>query len=200
MNEKQQIEVTLEGSSEGRHCGAVTVQATGVTDRAEACTTWAYPLGLRVEVSSDLNPVEESTNSTFSITIFNQGRGPLTNVAVVASTGTALQYVSHTAAPSTRGTPGERDGESWLVSFTPYQVLNGGEQFTHRVTIKALGVKGQEESDIRFVVEVTADELTLPIIKQRVLHLPLASSVPSAKTAGGRRPGGSMSLRSCLQR
>jgi hypothetical protein len=74
--------------------------------------------------------------------------------------------VSHTAAAGTTGTPSAK-----TVAFSPYQVLNPGGKFTHTVTIRAVGIAGQDESDVRFIIELTGDQLTGPVVEEESTHL-----------------------------
>jgi uncharacterized repeat protein (TIGR01451 family) len=163
---EQRYEVTLRGTAAGRHCDVVTATAPGLSDRAEACTTWEGVPGVLTELIDDPDPVEVGTTSVYTITITNQGTAPLTNLRVVAKIPDGEEYVSHTAAAGTTGTPSAK-----TVSFSPYQVLNPGGKFTHTVTIRAVGIAGQDESDVRFIIELTGDQLTGPVVEEESTHL-----------------------------
>ncbi len=163
---EQRIDVTLRGDAAGRHCDVATAQATGLSDRAEACTTWEGVPGVLTELVDDPDPVEVGTTSIYTITITNQGKAPLTNLTILAKLPDGEEYVSHTAAAGTTGSPSGK-----TVSFSPYQVLNAGQKFTHTVTIKAVGVAGQDESDVRFIIELTGDQLTGSVTEEESTHL-----------------------------
>jgi uncharacterized repeat protein (TIGR01451 family) len=177
---EQRIDVTLRGTAAGRHCDTVTAQATGLSERAEACTTWEGVPGVLTELVDDPDPVEVGTTSIYTITISNQGTAPLTNLKVVAKIPVGEEYVSHTAAPGTTGSPSGRATSGGPgtgitaeahVDFSPYQVLNPGAKFTHTVTIRAVGIEGQDESDVRFIIELTGDQLTGPVVEEESTHL-----------------------------
>ncbi len=162
---KATIEVVLKGDAEGRFCDTATVTAErNLSDRAQACTLFEGVPGVLIELVDNPDPVEIGTTTLYTITVTNQGSTPITNLKVVARVPAGEAYVSHVGA--TTGTP-----EGQTVTFAPYPTLPPGQKFTHTVTIRGVGIAGQDQSDVRFTVELTADQLVRPVIREESTHI-----------------------------
>lgn len=164
---QRQIEVTLRGDRPGQLCDVVTAQSgQGLTDRAQACTEFQGVPGLLTELVDDPDPVEIGTTTVYTMTLTNQGNAPLTKLTIVATIPDGEEYVSHKAAAPTTGTPAGK-----IVTFSAYPQLNPKEKFSHTVTVRATGLAGQAESDVRFRIEVNGDQLTGPVLEEESTHL-----------------------------
>ncbi|MEM7622362.1 MAG: hypothetical protein AAF235_04085 [Planctomycetota bacterium] len=104
-----------------------------------------------LEVIDIDDPVEVGTQTTYVITVTNQGSAPDTNIRVVAVLPNSQAYVSDAGA-----TTGRVNGQE--IDFAPLPTLAPGARAEFRITIRAL-----EEEDSRLSVEMTSDQFTRPI-------------------------------------
>jgi uncharacterized repeat protein (TIGR01451 family) len=142
------VEVTLRGLTAGRVCN----RATATTDRglskdAEACTEFLGTAGLGVDVDDDVDPVEVGGETTYTIKAYNQGTARATNVALTASVPDRMRVSRITPAT------GHREIGQQII-FEPVNLEPRGA-VEYRVTVRAL-----QAGDVRFHVEMKADQLT----------------------------------------
>ncbi len=155
------LQVTGRAVSEGRHCNVATVQSErGLQDRAEACTTVEGIAALLLEVTDSPDPVEIGTQTTYSIIVTNQGTANATNIKISATIPDGMEYVSSTGSTARLVVLGK------LVDFDPIPILEPKDTLTFTVT-----VKGVQPGDLRFRVEMNADQLTSPVLDEESTKL-----------------------------
>lgn len=165
------VEVVLRAQVEGRICNRATATADrGLAAQAEACTEFKGVSALLTELIDTEDPVEVGGNTSYVVTIFNQGSKPVTHLVVVADVPAQETLVSANG-PS----PNRRDGAKLVFDPTTLQ-----PQATARYTIS---VKAVAPGDVRFRLDVTADQLTGgPVLEEE--STTLYTDLP----AGGRPP------------
>jgi uncharacterized repeat protein (TIGR01451 family) len=101
-----------------------------------------------LEVIDVEDPVQVGSNTTYVITVTNQGTSPGTNIKVSCPLEENQQYVSATGA--TEGTAANR-----TITFAPIASLASKQKATFRVVAKNV-----RPGDVRFQVSMTSDQLT----------------------------------------
>ncbi len=159
--ESKTLRVTGRAVSQGQQCNIATVQtARGLQDRAEACTTVKGIAALLLEVMDNPDPVEIGTQTTFSIVVTNQGTANATNIKISATIPDGMEYVSSTGSTARLVLVGK------LVDFDPVPILKPKDSLTFTIT-----VKGVQPGDLRFRVEMNADQLTSPVLEEESTQL-----------------------------
>jgi uncharacterized repeat protein (TIGR01451 family) len=176
------VEVTLRGLTAGRVCNRATVTADrGLTKEAEACTEFLGTAGLAVDVDDDIDPVEVGGETTYTITAQNQGTARATNVRLTATVPERMRVSRITPATGHR-----QVGQQIL--FDPVNLEAGGK-VEFRVTVQAL-----QAGDVRFRVEMRADQLTTgPVVAEESTTIstdiaPARPSQPLPAAPGPARP------------
>jgi len=155
------LQVTGRAASAGRHCNIATVKtARGLQEQAEACTAVEGVAALRLEVTDSPDPVEVGTQTTYSIVVTNQGTANATNIKIAATVPDEMEYVSSTGSTARLVVVGK------LVDFDPVPVLKPKDSLTFTVT-----AKGVQSGDLRFRVEMNADQLTSPVLEEESTKL-----------------------------
>jgi uncharacterized repeat protein (TIGR01451 family) len=130
--------------------------AEPVTESAKTSITGIA--ATRLEVVNAEDPVEVGVNTTYTITINNEGSAADSNVRIVCQLDEKLQYVSSAGA-----TAGSLIGKT--VSFAPLRSLEPKTKSTWRVV-----VKGLQPGDVRFKVTMFTDQHALPIEQMEATH------------------------------
>jgi uncharacterized repeat protein (TIGR01451 family) len=118
---------------------------------AAAQTTFAGLSALLLECVDTTDPLEIGGNQTYVITVTNQGSAPDTNIKIVANLEDTMEFVS--ASGQTRGS-----AQGKTVTFEPLPSLAPKAKATWQVVVKSVGA-----GDVRFKVNMTADQLTRPV-------------------------------------
>jgi len=144
--------------------GNLTNSATATAYCAETVTASmstfiAGIAAVHMEVVDLEDPIEVGNNTTYLITVTNQGSAPDTNIRIVCVLEDKVQYVSSTGA-----TAGSIMGNT--VSFAPLHSLAPKARATWRVV-----VKGIRPGDVRFRVTMSSDQLARPVEQTEATHL-----------------------------
>jgi uncharacterized repeat protein (TIGR01451 family) len=159
--ESKTLQVTGRANSRGRHCNIATVQTErGLRERAETCTSVEGLAALLLEVTDSPDPVEIGTQTTYSILVTNQGTANATNIKIAATIPEGMEYVSSSGSTARLVVLGK------LVDFDPIPTLKPKENLVF--TVK---VKGVQPGDLRFRVEMNADQLTSPVLEEESTKL-----------------------------
>ena len=103
--------------------------------------------GLLLEVVDNNDPVRIGNETTYTITVTNQGSAVATNVAILAQLEQSVSFVGAGGATQHRA-------EGDVVTFEPFASLAAGDAVTWTVTVRGAG-----EADSRFYVEMKSDQL-----------------------------------------
>lgn len=142
---------TVQLSLRGQEVGEVRNQAAatgtrGLAARAEAVTVFEGATGLTVDVDDRDDPVEVGKLTSYSIIVTNQGNVEATKVQIVATVPEQMA-VTDAKGPSNAGKDGAK------IVFEPI-TLAAGKTATYEVFVKP-----QRPGDVRFRVELSADQL-----------------------------------------
>lgn len=108
-----------------------------------------------LEVIDITDPVQVGTDTTYVITVTNQGSAQDTNVRIVCNLEAAQQLVSATGITQPTSPV---NASATSVTFAPLPVLAVGAKESWRVTVKA-----KSAGDIRFAVQMNTDNLQRPV-------------------------------------
>ncbi len=140
--------VTVRADSAGVYRNSATAKADcakAVSDTV-ATTVSGIP-AILLEVVDSPDPVLVGTNTTYTITVTNQGSADGTGITISATLEDAMEYVSNSGA-----TNGRARGRT--VTFAPLAKLAPQDKATWKVVVKA-----SETSDVRFKVDMNSDQL-----------------------------------------
>lgn len=152
--------MTLSASSIGRYTSSVTANADCADSVSDSCTTEVQGIpAILLEVVDITDPVEVGQQTTYVITVTNQGSAADNNIRIVSTLPAEQSFVSATGA-----TNGTADGKT--VTFAPSGSLAPGEAISWRVTVRA-----ESAADSRFRVEMTSDNLTSEVIETEATNL-----------------------------
>jgi uncharacterized repeat protein (TIGR01451 family) len=165
---EQKLDVVFVAQSIGRICNqATTAGERGLSRQAEFCTDFIGMPALSLLVEDTEDPVEVGGTTSYLINVRNQGTSPVTSVRIVAIAPAQEQVTDATGAAKHRV-------ESQKVTFEPV-TLRAGETAQYRVNVKAL-----RAGDVRFKVQLTADQLIAGPVEQQESTM-IYSALPSAR-------------------
>lgn len=145
--ESRAFPLVLEPQESGSVCDRPVARADrGLAAEAQACTEVLGVPGVLVEMVDTDDPIEVGGETSYVVTVRNQGTQLVTNLRLEATAPDQLEIV-RASGPSDNRLQGAR------LSFEPLAVRPGAEA---RYTIRARGVRA---GDARFRVDVTADQL-----------------------------------------
>lgn len=146
------VSVTLSASQQGDFSSSASVSCVCAEAATESCTTAVRGIpALLLEVIDVEDPDEVGTTEEYIITVTNQGSAPATGIRIVAQLPAEQEYVADSGA-----TKASVSGRT--VSFAPFGPLAPKAKAEWKVTVRCVG-----EGDVRFAVEMTADQLTRPV-------------------------------------
>ena len=144
--------VRVAGSEARTYSTTARVTAECAEAVSDTCETEIRGIpAVLLEVVDLVDPVEVGGQTTYLITVTNQGSAPDRNVRIVARVPQEGTYVSASGA-----TGYSVDGRT--VRFEPLGTLPVGGQAVWRVVVRA-----DSEGDVRFGLEMTSDNLTSPV-------------------------------------
>jgi uncharacterized repeat protein (TIGR01451 family) len=141
------VQLVLSAQSSGRFCQRVIATAErGISEQAEACTDFTGVPALELSLEDSDDPVEVGATTTYRISVRNPGTTPATNVQVTAQIPPQMQLAR------AAGTADHREAAGKII-FNPLSLQVGGVA-TYEVEVRAV-----RPADVRFRVELTADQL-----------------------------------------
>src|SRR5207248_8965077 len=142
------VDVVLRAQKAVRICNRASATADrGPAAQAEACTEFVGESALLLEVVDTDDPVEVGGETSYVILVRNQGSVPATRVVIDARVPDAMA-VARVAGPADHRKDGQR------VVFEPVTL-------EAQNTARFVGyVKAVRPADVRFKVDLTADQLT----------------------------------------
>lgn len=150
------VELVFRARVAGTICNRATASAEqGLTAQADTCTEFVGVAALLLEVVDTDDPVELGAETSYVILVRNQGTLAATNIRLTATVPTQMGVVRVVGPTDNR-----KDGQK--IVFEPL-TLAPGTDGRYQVFVKAL-----EPGDVRFRVEMTADQLTsgLPVVEE----------------------------------
>ncbi len=154
---------TVQATVIAKKKGDVTSMAVAQAYCAEGSDTAAVAIegipALLLECIDTDDPVEVGNKVIYEIRVTNQGSADAANVQVVAKMPDELEFVSASGA-----TKGKHAGNT--VTFEPVKSLAANAVATWKVV-----AKGTKAGDVRFAVELTADQLTKPANETEPTHV-----------------------------
>jgi uncharacterized repeat protein (TIGR01451 family) len=152
--ESRTVEIRLRALSPGRICNRATVTAEGgLRQQAEACTEFTGASALSLDVEHTEDPVEVGAETSYLITVRNPGTDPVTHVQIVATVPEQMMVVRAAGAS-------DNHKEGAKITYDPL-TLPAGAQAQFRIDVKA-----ERPGDVRFKVQLTADQLTAGAVLQ----------------------------------
>jgi uncharacterized repeat protein (TIGR01451 family) len=146
------------------NAGTVTNSATATAYCAEAVTASMNTSvsgipALHLDVDDLEDPIDVGSQTTYVITVTNQGSAPDTNIRVICYLEDKIQYVSSSGA-----TAGSVMGNT--VSFIALPSLGPKDRATWRVI-----VRGTRPGDVLFRITMSSDQLARPVEETEATHL-----------------------------
>jgi uncharacterized repeat protein (TIGR01451 family) len=148
---------TVEIVLRARAAGTVRNRAAATADHrltasAEAVTEFRGESALLVELVKTADPVEVDSETSYLITIQNQGMVPATNIEIKVLVPPEMSLIRAKGPADNR--LGEHTGEGQVLLFDPLKTLAVDATARYEIFVRA-----QRTGDVRFKVEVTADQL-----------------------------------------
>jgi uncharacterized repeat protein (TIGR01451 family) len=112
-----------------------------------------------LEVVDVEDPVRVGSQTTYIISVTNQGSAAATNIRITCLLENNVQYVSSAGATS-----GSKDGQ--MVKFLPLSSLEPKARAAWRVVVSAV-----KPGDVRFKAVLNADQLTRPVEESEATHI-----------------------------
>jgi uncharacterized repeat protein (TIGR01451 family) len=142
----------------GANATTLTSQATAQARCAEAVTASAQTEvagipALLLECVDTSDPIPVGQVETYVVTVTNQGSATATNVKIVCTLEDTMEFSSATGASRTAAAPGTK-----TLTFDPVATIAPKDKAEWRVNVKAIN-----PGDVRFKIEMTADQLSRPV-------------------------------------
>jgi uncharacterized repeat protein (TIGR01451 family) len=113
----------------------------------------------RLEATDLEDPIEVGSQTTYVVTVTNQGSAADTNVRITCTLDDKVQYTT-----SAGSTPGTLMGKT--LTFSAVRTLDPKAKVSWRIV-----VKGIQPGDARFKVTMNSDKLTVPMEYTEVTHI-----------------------------
>ncbi len=146
-------------------CNQITTvrNAAKVAYCAEAQAACEFPVkgipAILLECVDDPDPVEIGNQTTYTITVTNQGTETGTKIAVECILPAETEFVKAGGAAE-----GKADGKT--IRFAPLATLAPKAKAVFTVT-----VKGVKEGDARFRVNLSSDQIETPVMETESTHI-----------------------------
>jgi uncharacterized repeat protein (TIGR01451 family) len=153
--EKRELSLTLKCEKIGDWTNSVTVTTKeGATDTASATTSVSFVGGMTMTCTDNNDPVEVGEQTTYVITVENQGMIPLHAVKIVNTIPDSTSFVSATG-------PAKYTVADRTVTFEPVDTVGPGETLTYEVTVKAEAAGAAVN-----IATLSYEEFALPVTAQ----------------------------------
>jgi uncharacterized repeat protein (TIGR01451 family) len=151
------VQLVLRAEKAGQVCNRANAQAdNGLKVEAEACTDFKGLSALALDVDDSVDPLPVGKDTAYTITVTNQGTADVTNIRIRALVPPEMQLLRASGAsdppPKDRLPEGGFDGQP--LPFAPLKALTAGATARYEITVRAV-----RAGDVRFKVEMTADQL-----------------------------------------
>lgn len=141
-----------------------TVKNTArVTYCVELAASCEFPVkgvaAILLECVDDPDPIEVGGDTTYTITVTNQGSTPDTNIVIEAILAPEQDLVKSNG-------PTAAKAEGKTIRFAPLQTLAPQAKAVYSVT-----AKGTKAADVRFRVNLTSDAISSPVMETESTHI-----------------------------
>jgi uncharacterized repeat protein (TIGR01451 family) len=148
----KELKLTVKGTEMTVARNTVSAQAVCATAASVSAETQLVGIpAILLEVLDAPDPIAVGGQTTYTISVTNQGSAVATNVKLVSMLEEQMEYVS-----SKGDTGGKAEGKT--ISFEPLASLAPKAKATWTVVVKAIG-----EGDVRFKTTLTSDQLGRPV-------------------------------------
>ena len=145
---RQTVQLVIQAEAPGEVILKATASAgRGLKAQAEARTIFEGATGLTADVEVKDNPVEVGAETSYRVTVLNQGSVPATDVRIIAQIPEQMA-VKDAIGPSIHRQEGQQ------LTFDPLATLKPHGEVRYEIRVKA-----QQPGDVRFKVDLTAKEL-----------------------------------------
>jgi len=178
---------TVEVSMKTKVAGNLCVKATAIGDEGlrvedEVCTSFQGVSALLMESVDRDDPIEIGAQTSYPILLRNTGSAPVTNIQVKAYIPSEMSLVRATGPADHQPGPGGPKGQ-W-VFFKPLPFLEADAKTAYEVYVKA-----EKAGDVRFHVEVFADQLdnNRPVIEEESTLVVNSNELPKIRPLSRRK-------------
>jgi len=137
----------------GTAVNKATVKADCASASAQSKTNVFGIAAILLEVIDLDDPIEIGANSTYAISVTNQGSAVGTNIKIVATLPPKMDYVTSTG-------PTQASVNGKVISFSPLSRLQPKAKVKYEIKIK-----GREAGDLRFHVKLESDQMSSPVME-----------------------------------
>jgi len=155
----KKVSVTCKAARAGNIRNVISATAVCSKASAESVTQVAGIPAILLECVDNPDPIEVGTNTTYTITVTNQGSAVGTGIQITCIMPAELDYVS-----STGPTKAATDGKA--ITFAPLAELAPKAKATYRVV-----VKGTKAGDVRFSVKLKSNQMTSSADETESTHI-----------------------------
>ena len=155
----RKVTVTVKGTQAGELVNMVDVRASCGAAQTQMKTVVSGVSAILLETADDPDPIQIGDQTTYTISITNQGTGPDDNIVLTVSLPDQEQYVS-----SDGPTKGNVSGQE--IKFDPIQSLAPKAKVTYKVVIK-----GTSPGDVHFKAVLNSNTLQGPVEHQESTHI-----------------------------
>lgn len=154
---KRTVQIALQAAQPGVLINRATATADGgLMAQAEAKTTFEGATGLTFDIEAKDNPVDVGAQTTYIVTILNQGNIPANKVQVTVTLPEQMQFLGG------RG-PTNPKQEGRVVTFEPIESLKPRIEMRYEINVKAI-----KEGEAKVRAELRADQLgAQPILREQ---------------------------------
>lgn len=145
------LSVTAKSIADARNTATASAAGVEPVTSAPVRTQVLGIPGVLMEVVDLVDPVMVGEETTYVITVTNQGSADSTNIRIKAELEPSMEFVSATG-------PAAFKHEEGVVTFEPVIRLAPQARAVYRVVVRAVA-----EADARFKVEMLTDQLTRPV-------------------------------------
>lgn len=152
INATRDFSITVKTSTAAEYTSSATAKANCAEAVTDTCTSGVKGIpALLLEMVDITDPVEVGGQTTYVITVTNQGSAPGSNIRIVGTLPAEESYIGSTGATAAT-VAGKK------ISFSPLGTLDVGANASWRITVRA-----DKAGDVRFRLEMTSDRLTSPV-------------------------------------
>lgn len=170
---RRTVQIALQVKEAGEVVNRATAAADrGLTAQAEIKTLFEGATGLTADVEVKDNPLEVGGQTTYAVSVLNQGAIAATKVQVTATVPDQMTVVS-AKGPTAHQVVGQQ------VIFEALPALESRKELRYEIVVKA-----ERAGDVRFKIDLTADQLPAgPVHREESTTIYADTAAPMAPPA-----------------